>query len=84
MASQGDSNDPKRTDSYIDHAPSGSNTLPIIGGLVALGVLALLIFSLAGDRPTGDPVTPRSPGATAPTGAPPTATTPAPTPAKPQ
>jgi hypothetical protein len=62
--------DPRRSDDYIDRAPSRSNTLPIIGGIVALGVLALLIFSFAGDR-SGDPVTPRSPGATAPTTTPP-------------
>jgi hypothetical protein len=70
MTYQGDLHDPRRSQDYIDRAPSSSSALPIIGGIVALGVLTLLIFSFAGDR-TGDPVIPRSPGATAPTTAPP-------------
>jgi hypothetical protein len=79
MAYQGDPNDPRRPDDYIDRAPSNSGAGVFLGGIAIIAVIALLIFSFAGDR-TGDPVTPRSPGAAAPTAAPPTA----PTPAKPQ
>ena len=70
MTYQGDPHDPRRSQDYIDRAPSSSMALPIIGGILALGVLALLISSFAGGDRTGDPVTPRSPGATAPTTAP--------------
>lgn len=77
MTYQGDPRDPRRSDDYIDQAPSNANALPIIGGVVALGVLVFLIFSFAADRPIGDPVIPRSPGATAPTTAPPATKAPA-------
>ena len=85
MTYQGDPNNPRRPDEYIDRAPTGSPTGFIIGGLAVLGVLALLMFGYSGDR-SGDPVTPRSPGATAPTTAPPAnKPVPAPVPAtKPQ
>ena len=85
MTYQGDPNHPRRPDDYIDRAPSSSSAGAVLGGLAVLGIIALLIFSFAGDR-SGDPVTPRSPGATAPTTAPPTnKPVPAPVPAtKPQ
>jgi hypothetical protein len=38
----------------------------LMAGLAALAVVILIAASMLGDR-TGDPVTPRSPGATAPT-----------------
>jgi hypothetical protein len=79
MTNQGDPLDPRRSQDYIDRAPSSANALPIIGGIVALGVLVLLVLSFTG-HPTGDPVTPRSAGATAPTAAP-AANTPTPAPA---
>jgi hypothetical protein len=83
MTYQGDPNSPRRPDDYIDRAPSISSAGFIIGGLAVLGVLALLMFGFSGDR-SGDPVTPRSPGAMAPTTAPP-ANKPAPAPTtKPQ
>jgi hypothetical protein len=81
MTFQGDPNTPKRADDYIDRAPSDSSAGIIIGALAVLGVLALLIFGFSGDR-SGDPVTPRSPGATAPTTVTPgPGNTPAPAPA---
>ena len=83
MTYQGDANTPRPRDDYIDRAPSNTSAGLIIGGLAVLGVVALLIFGFSGDR-SGDPVTPRSPGAIAPTTVPP-ANTPAPAPAtKPQ
>jgi hypothetical protein len=84
MTNQGDPNSPRRPDDYVDRAPSNSAGL-IIGGLAVLGVLAFLMFGFSGDR-SGDPVTPRSPGATVPTTAPPAnKPVPAPVPAtKPQ
>jgi hypothetical protein len=79
MTYQGDPSNPRRPDDYLDRAPSNSSAGLIIGGLAVLGVLALLVFSFSGDR-SGDPVTPRSPGATAPTTATPPANKPAPAP----
>lgn len=80
MTYQSDPNSPRRPDDYIDRAPTNSGAGAVIGGLAVLGVIALLIFGFSGDR-TSEPVTPRSPGATAPTTAPPPGNKPAPTPA---
>ena len=66
MTYQGDPNSPRRPEEYIDRAPSNTSAGLIIGGLAVLGVLAVLMFGFSGDR-SGDPVTPRSPGTTAPT-----------------
>jgi hypothetical protein len=63
MTYQGDPNSPRRPDDYINRAATSSSA--VIGGLAIIGLLAFLIFAFSGDR-TGDPVTPRSPGATAP------------------
>jgi hypothetical protein len=85
MTYQGDPQAPRRTQHYIDDRRM--NFGPVIGGLAVLGVLALLIFSLVGAErtTTGDPVTPRSSGATAPTTAPASRSAPTPAPAtKPQ
>jgi hypothetical protein len=85
MTYQGDPQDPRRSQDYIDDRRM--NFGPIIGGLASLGVLALLIFSFVGAErtTTGDPVTPRSSGATAPTTAPANKPAPPPAPAtKPQ
>ena len=79
MTYQGDPNNPRRPEDYIDRAPTSGGTGAILGGIAIIAVLALLIFSFTGDR-SGDPVTPRSPGATAPTTTAPPANKPAPAP----
>jgi hypothetical protein len=66
MTFQDDPNSPRRPNDYIDRAPTSFSAAAVVGGLAIIGVLAFLIFSFSGDR-TGDPLTPRSPGAIAPT-----------------
>jgi hypothetical protein len=73
--------DPRGRPGSIRQADGTWNVGAILAGLAALAVVVFLISSLANDR-LGDPVTPRSPGATAPN----TTTVPAnrtPTPAPP-
>ena len=78
MTDQRDPNDPRRD--YIRRGEGSYSVGAIVGALALVFVLALLLFSFTGDR-TGDPVTPRSPGANAPTTTtPPAATPPATTP----
>jgi len=86
MTYQRDPDGQRRPRDYIRRDDGSWNVGAILAGLAALALVVFLISSLANDR-MGDPVTPRSPGATAPTtttvpGNTPPA--PAPTPAKPQ
>ena len=73
MAHQRDPDTPHRLDEHTERAPRGSAAASVIGSLAVVAVIAYVIFVFSGDR-AGDPVAPRSPGATAPTAAPPTNT----------
>jgi len=79
MTTQGDPNR-RRPGDYLRRDDGSWGMGAVVGVLAIAAVLGLLFIGLSGDR-QGDPVTPRSPGATAPT-----TTTPPPTapPAKPQ
>ena len=84
MTNQRDPDSRYRAREYIRRDDGTWNAGGIIVGLAALAVVVVLIASFAEVR-TGDPVTPRSPGATAPTTVPPPNRTPTPAPAtKPQ
>ena len=76
MTNQSDPQDPNRPRDYIDNYQERRGIGAILGALVIIAILGFLFFGLSNDR-SGDPVTPRSPGATAPTAAPPAATPPA-------
>ena len=66
MTYQRDPDGRRRPSDYVRRDDGTWSVGTVFAGLAILGVVAFLIFSFAGDR-TGDPVTPRSPGATAPT-----------------
>jgi hypothetical protein len=75
MTTQGDPNR-RRPDDYLRRDDAGRWGIgAVVGVLAVAAILGFLIFGLGGDR-TGDPVTPRSPGANAPTTTTPPATTP--------
>ena len=84
MTYQRDPDAPRPRD-YLRRDDGTWNPSGIIIGLAAVALVVVLIASLAGER-IGDPVTPRSPEATAPTTTtPPLNRTPTPAPAtKPQ
>jgi hypothetical protein len=85
MTFQRDPDGPRRPRDYIRRDDGTWNPTGIIVGLAALALVVYLISSLANDR-LGDPMTPQSPGATAPntTTVPANRPNPAPPPAKPQ
>jgi hypothetical protein len=69
MAHQRDPDDPRRDD---DTRLARAGTWPVaafIGALAVVAILGFLMYSSSGER-SSEPVTPRSPGATAPTTAP--------------
>jgi hypothetical protein len=81
MAHQRDPGDRRRSQNYIRNDDGRWGMRTFLGALALLAILGFLVFAYSGDQ-TGDPVTPRSPGATAPTTAPST-TPPATTPKQP-
>jgi hypothetical protein len=79
MTTQGDPNRRSPGD-YLRRDDGSWGMGAVVGVLAIAAILGFLIIGLNGDR-TGDPVTPRSPGANAPTTTAPPPTAP---PAKPQ
>jgi hypothetical protein len=74
MTTQGDPNR-RRPGDYLRRDDGSWGMGAVVGVLAIAAILGFLIFGLGGDRP-GDPVTPRSPGANAPTTTTPPATKP--------
>jgi len=63
MPNQRDADRSRRSADYIRRDDGTWGMGKIVAGFAFLGIMAALIFIFAGER-TGDPVTPRSPGAT--------------------
>jgi hypothetical protein len=74
MTTQGDPNRGRPSENIRRDDAGRWGIGAVVGVLAVAAILGFLIFGLGGDR-TGDPVTPRNPGANAPTTTTPPATT---------